>query len=914
MTNKIFYTLFICMLSVVVSTAQRLSPPIQNYSSVEYGAASQNWDIGVSEQGVIFSANNQGLLSFDGQRWELHALESGSIIRSVYPHKDRVYTGAYKEFGYWKKDGKGNMEYTSLIPLLGEYELQSEEFWEILSYRDAIYFRSFGAIYRYEENTIVPVANLLVNEMTVFNDKILVAVGRRGLHYLEEDGSLVPLPNQELIVGKAILDLQVHENKMLIGTRDGLFVFEQNEFQPYGDEALNEMLRQFELNEILEISGDELIIGTVKNGVLHYFENTGLLRTYNRNNGLQNNTVLAMNYEKGRVWLGLDNGIDVINMDSPISFYTDDTGELGSVYDLSFYRKELFLASNTGVYKLTDDNLELLEGAEGHAWNLKLEDNILYANHNTGTYIVTQDAFQPVDKRTGSFEITRFRNNKFLIANYTGIDLYDKNAGEVRLLNGVRFPVKQILQENPTTIWATDAYEGVYRIGISETGDSLTSVKKMFTEEGGKDYNARIHKVSNEIVVASNGRWYRYNSFRDSLEVLTEWERYSGYRLLEEENGLFWFVNSKSNTLIITNFNGSEVSIPSKLLGDRTVKKNERVLKVRDSVYYITLHDGFARIDLQRLYKSAQEEEVIAPLVQRLADSEHEYDLEETPHISRKNAKEVAFSAGLPVSDAVSLTYELHGTDSKMVSGEVDDGIIRFQNLPHDDYVLKLNALNSQGKPAASTEFKFVVDPPWYLKNGMKFLYVLLLLGLIGLVFWINKLKLQKHRRLLKERYAREHEERINAMEKEKLINEINLKRKELANSTMVAAKKNEVLMEIQGELNKDREKFSNQFRVKHIMNKINKAVKNKDEWKVFETNFNELHEDFFKDLLAAYPSLSSKDLKLCSYLKMNLTSKEIAPLMGISVRGVEVHRYRLRKKIDLDGKESLTNFLITNF
>ncbi len=902
------------MLGVFGATAQQLSPPIQNYSSVEYGAASQNWDIGMNEQGIIFSANNQGLLSFDGQRWELHPLESGSIIRSVYPHKDRIYTGAYKEFGYWKKDRKGIMEYTSLIPLLGEYELQSEEFWEILSYRDAIYFRSFGAIYGYENDTIVPVANTVVNKMTVYKDKLLVAVGRLGLHYLEEDGSLIPLPKQELIVGKAILDLQVHDDKMLIGTRDGLFVYEQKEFREYNDEKLNELLRQFELNEILEISGDELIIGTVKNGVLHYFEGSQILRIYNRNNGLQNNTVLAMNYEKGRVWLGLDNGIDVINLDSPIRFYTDDSGELGSVYDLSFYNNQLYLASNTGVYRLTHDELDLLQGAEGHTWNLQLEDNTLFTNHNTGTYVIRNSAFEPVDRRTGSFQITRFGENKFLIANYTGIDMYDKASGEVSLLNGVRFPVKQILQEDATTIWATDAYEGVYRIGITEEGDSLTSVKKMFTEESGKDYNARIHKVNNEVVVSSNGRWYRYNSFNDSLEVLKEWERYDAHRLLEETNGLFWFINSRDNTLIITDFNGSEVSIPSKLLGNRTVKKNESLLRVRDSVYYITLHDGFARIDLQRLYASAQNEEVIAPLVQQLADTEKVYDLNTVPHISRKNAKEVTFLTGLPVSDAVSLNYQLLGSGSGLVSGEVVDGVIKFQNLPHDDYTLKLNALNSQGEAAASTTFNFVVDPPWYLKNGMKFLYVLLLLGLVGLVFWINKLKLQKHRRLLKERYAREHEERINAMEKEKLINEINLKRKELANSTMVAAKKNEVLMEIQGELNKDREKFSNQFRVKHIMNKINKAVKNKDEWKVFETNFNELHEDFFKDLLAAYPSLSSKDLKLCSYLKMNLTSKEIAPLMGISVRGVEVHRYRLRKKIDLDSKESLTNFLITNF
>ena len=129
-----------------------------------------------------------------------------------------------------------------------------------------------------------------------------------------------------------------------------------------------------------------------------------------------------------------------------------------------------------------------------------------------------------------------------------------------------------------------------------------------------------------------------------------------------------------------------------------------------------------------------------------------------------------------------------------------------------------------------------------------------------------------------------------------------------------MAAKKNEVLMEIQGELTKGRGNLDGDYRMKQIMKRINRAINNRDDWKVFETNFNEVHEDFFKDLLEKYPELTNKDLKLCSYLKMNLSSKEIAPLLGISVRGVEVQRYRLRKKMGLDAKENLNNFLISRF
>lgn len=909
-----YYILIMCVLLFFNATSQQLTPPIQNYSSLQYNAASQNWDIKVDEQGIVYAANNKGLLSFDGQRWELYPLKSGSIIRSVLPHQGKIYTGSYKEFGYWEKDIKGVMQYQSLISLLGEYELQSEEFWQILAYNDAIYFRSFGAIYKYDGKTIYPVQQVVSRGMTVFNDRLVIALEEKGLFYLEENGNLEPLQNQEVLLDRSIVDILEYRESLLICTRDGLFLYDEKGSRAFPDRKLNAVLAGLELNHLIKNSDNELVFGTVKSGILHYNEGTGEIASYSRNEGLQNNTVLAMTQKNGKVWLGLDNGIDAIHLDSPIKFYTDDSGELGSVYDLAFHRDEVYLASNTGVYKLEEEDFKLLPDAEGHSWNLEAHNNVLYSNHNSGTYKIINDDFVPIDVRTGSFEIVPIDREQYLIGSYTGIDFYDDELKQIKRLNGINFPVKQLLFENPGTLWAADAYEGIYRIGINQRGDSTTFVKKVSADRQMGNYSARIFKINGQIAVLTNEKWYRYNVFTDGLELLREWHEFNGNRLLAEDNGLYWFINSAGNTLKITDFKGTELVVSSKMLNNRTVKDHERLVKRNDSIYYITLHDGFARLNLHELYSMRDNEYLSTPVIQELYDVEQNYDLTATPHISSKNAREVTVLAGLPVSDAIALKYELIGSDSEPVVGEVVDGVIRFQNLPHDEYKLQLSAVSSQNADPVLTSFRFVVDPPWYLQNYMKFMYVLLLFGVLGLIFWINRIKLQKHRRLLRLKYQQEHEERMNNLEKERLIHEITMKRKELANSTMMAAKKNEVLMEIQGELNKDRNKFSNEYRLKHIMSKINRAIKDKDEWKVFETNFNELHEDFFKDLLEKYPNLSNKDLKLCSYLKMNLTSKEIAPLMGISVRGVEVHRYRLRKKMNLDSSENLTNFLIANF
>lgn len=892
---------------------QELLSPIQNYNAVAYGAASQNWDIAIDSTGIIYTANHEGLLSFDGLQWELHELKSRSTIRSVYTLGKRIYTGSYKEFGYWERDLKGDLCYTSLTPLLNDHDMQNEEIWDILSFKGSIYFRSFGAIYKYDHHTIVPLANVITNAMVVLGDQLIVAVGQEGIFILDENGKLTPLPNQEMLAGQTVIDLAVDGYGLVAGTTSAIYTYSSNKLSQFKDKKLNNLLEQFELNHILKISDSELVLGTVKNGLIHYNYLTGKSKIYNRKSGLQNNTILGMAAGNGKIWLGLDNGVDVINLKSPIDFYTDDTGELGAVYDITYYKSKLYLASNTGVYELSVNGLELIEGAEGHSWNLKVIDDILYSNHNKGTYKIINNKFIPVERRTGSFDILKIPGDQksILIGNYTGISIYDPQTDLVKELEDINFPVKKVIFESPNVIWALHPYEGVFRIGLNHRNYKSRFIEKGKNDEG---FNGKtdLFTINNRIAVSKENTWFEYNPLRDSLVIFKELERFNDHKLLLEDGSKYWFMNMNTNALVLTDFKTKRISLAFWELNKRLVKGNENLIKLNDSIFYITLNDGFGRINVNVLSQVKKNENLSTPQIFKISDADGSYDLSKFIEIPYHKARAVKIKVGLPNSDPGTLQYNLIGKSSQ--EGSADQGMITFQNLSYGKYELELFALSSQQTASKITYLTFEVLPPWYLSNLMKFFYVFMAIGLIGIIYWVNQLKLKKHQMLLEQKFQKDHEERINKLEKERLINEITSKRKELANTTMMGARKNEVLMEIHGELNKDKDKFSNQFRLKHIMNKINGAIKNKDEWKLFETNFNELHEDFSKDLLKTYPKLSNKDLKLCSYLKMNLSSKEIAPLMGISVRGVEVHRYRLRKKMELDSNENLTSFLIKEF
>ncbi|MFZ0599112.1 MAG: LuxR C-terminal-related transcriptional regulator, partial [Flavobacterium sp.] len=154
-------------------------------------------------------------------------------------------------------------------------------------------------------------------------------------------------------------------------------------------------------------------------------------------------------------------------------------------------------------------------------------------------------------------------------------------------------------------------------------------------------------------------------------------------------------------------------------------------------------------------------------------------------------------------------------------------------------------------------------------------------------------------------------ENELNVQEYQKHILELELQTKssEVAGKSLSIAKQSEMIENIQSILNSEKD-------FNKLKSEIKKAIKinevNKHEWEIFETNLNQIHNEFIINLSKKYPNLTPKDIKLCIYLKMNLSSKEIAPMMNISFRGVELHRYRLRKKLGLSQDENLSKFLLS--
>lgn len=906
-------------LATLFLNGQDLLPPIYNYSLSEYRAGSKNWGLAVNAKGELYAANNQGLLYFDGKRWSLNRLPNKTVTRSLAVVDDKIYTGSYEEFGFWKKNEKGVLEYTSLTHLIKGRSFTSEEFWEILPVDDYIVFRSFSAIYVFKKGKMHVIdPPEVISDLISYNGKILVAAGGKGLYELAEN-KIVPLKNQELLVEKTITDMVRYKEGILVGTKlNGCYFFDGNELQPW-EAPLNQELKRHQLNKLLNLDGGMIALGTIKNGVYLYDSATGQSQVINRKSGLQNNTILSMARFRGQFWLGLDNGIARVRLNYPITYFTDQSGALGMVYDIAHHNNRLYLGSNTGVFYFDEGELKIIEGSVGHVWDLEVIEGDLICGHNTGTFMVADTYFEKISDISGGYEIKKVpeSNGVYIQGTYNGLVKFQKDGQgqwQGTKITGIGFPVKQLCFESPQIVWAAHPYKGLYRIHLDEQYGAVAKIQQFNGNDGiPSDYNIRLFNIKNQLVFYSEGKWFKYDPIMDQIIVFEEFQKFNNKELLHFDQNTFWFVAGDGiKEILRTDLKNDSLLLTDVPLQKRLAPDSQKMVRMGDSTLFVTLNDGFASIDQRKLKSQLDHMALPTPDINGINDEENRYAINKgSLDMPYHSSRIITIDLASPELMQARYHYELIGPESR--TGFVgDDGTLQFQNLPHGDYELAVSVVSIDNRTSPPNTIYFKIAPPWFLSNSMVALYIALGIAAIAGVRWYNRQKLKRKQREMVARLEKEQEQRLAELERQKLEKEIRLKQNELASTTLNIAKKNEMILELKNLLVMNKDKFSNSQRYRSFMKKLNNSIKDTEDWKRFEVNFKELHEDFFERLLKKYPNLTPKDLKLCAYLKMNLSTKEIAPLMAISIRGVEIHRYRLRKKLKIDSSENLSNFLIT--
>jgi len=906
--------------AVTVKVYSQFQLPVENFQLNTIGASDQNWGVTRAEDGSVYVANTMGLLRFDGLVWNLYQLPNKTVIRSVLALGDKIFTGSYEEFGYWQWDEFGDLKYNSLKTLVEGDQIKDQEIWKIKSIGDEVFFQSFGRLFKLKEQeiSVLELPSLLIS-INVVDNQLYLSSKSNGIFILQDD-VVVPVVDDEVLHKSNIISVSKKGANLFITTSlNGCFVYNKEEGLQEFKSEINNRIKEDLLNSFSVLEDGRMVFGTIKNGLYIASNQGSVLFHFNRENSLENNTVLNHStFDNKTLWIALDNGLSKVFLDQP-SYFKDKTGQLGVVYAVTEYQGKLFLGSNTGLYFVQNDMLHFVEGSQGQVWFLKVIDGELICGHNSGTFLVSEKSFERISDFAGGWTLKAFPNrpNEYVIGSYIGLAHLKKVKGRwisTRLIT-TTMPFRYVEFETPYVIWAAHAYKGLYRFKLNEDGsfDQMINFKnKGLTSE----YNVKIVNVNGGIRFKTNSGWMKYDEVLDELvedDLLNNSIGSNSSILFSETSGTQVGIKNNQGIFIKEHIlDTASVSVVNPIIHKKILIGKELLTKV-NSKTIINIVDGFSYVNTFEKDLKLQPARIAKIIVnQETVPLDYEVEL---PY--RNNSIEIYFTA--PKNEAYQYQYRLHHEDSWK---SLATNKLFLENLKERNYNLEYRVVNSNLNYSETSQFNFEVLPPWYATTLGYFIFTLIGLLIVGLIYLYQRRKLKRKEAQIKADFDRKQkllleEKEIEAQQKllelkaNALKSELKLKSKRLADSAMELGKKNEAFQNLRNELLHNREYINNEYWLKKVIRQINKEIEDKDQWALFERNFNQVHEEFFKKLAQINNKLTPKDLKLCAYIKMNLSNKEIAPLMNITVRGVETHRFRLKKKLDLK-EENIFEFIKT--
>ncbi len=948
----IFLSLIFVIISVICPTetngqfsvVYRSQPFVKNFTKAQYGGANQNWSITEDRDGILYFGNTYGLLEFNGAEWHLHTHPEITIVRSVFADSDgKVYTGSYEEFGYWKRNSYGELYYTSLSQkLLDPEDVSNVAIWRIMRMDDYIYLHSFSKIFVYNGEEIIKIIesdNTLL-PLFQYKGKPYVSILKTGLFFIDENLKLVKEPGPDFMSGLRIRNIfEMNDDTSIVFTEHNGIYLKIGELLVQPDNENNSILKNYHINRIIKINDHLFAIGTISNGVLVTDYLGNIQFRLDKSNGLQNNAVLALWKDSGNnIWIGLEEGIDFTDITSPFFIISDKTGKLGSVHCSVKYKYRIYLGTNHGLFYadwerlINQENTEFVAvpGLEGHVLSLDLMDGQLYCGFNLGTYIIDGNRTTRLSDIAGaSILVNPYNENIGYQGIYTGIALYVKESGIWKFSKVLSEgnEIKYIQADHEGNLWASSTYKGLQMHQLNHPGDSIINTITFGKKDGFiSDYHINVFKMGNTIVFSNGGSFFTYDHLNKRIVPYTWLNQQLGndsisHIIYAVNPSEYWFISRSS----LDQYNYLYDSLAPKyeikydFLQSSAVEYSENINKIDEGYYAIGLIDGFAILD----YSLVPASQLKLPLNNIRINKFECLNREGTakkveisptanPRISFRN-RNLLIDFSVPGLTKELLGFYYRFTDEEPWINLGINNVIRHNNLKPGSYLLKIKAEEVVSGRHTSVSFPFYISPPWYLSWAAIIAYFIILTigGLITRK--IITLRLQHHQKEYHEKIKRESEREMVQLKQEYLQRELRNKNKELINYTIMLDKRNELLERLKSiignELN-DLDAPSRKLQLK-LMKIIDHNISNRDDWQIFKVHFDAANSDYLEKLKTKHNNLTPSDLRFCGFLKMNLTSKEISSLLSISLRSIEVKRYRLRKKLSLDHGQNLVEYLM---
>ncbi|WP_081634893.1 ligand-binding sensor domain-containing protein [Lunatimonas lonarensis] len=951
---KVLLILLYSLVHGTLAIGQTLGLPFSRYyPSQEYRGGIQNYAITQSPDGLVYVANNFGLLEYDGIAWRRNTLPNGSKVRHVQlSESGLIYVAGQGDFGYFGPNETGRFAFYSLKEKLPEAYRNLEEVWHVFLSTDALLFCTDRQIFVFDATQTfrhVISTKSVFESFHVHGNRLFANEVGTGLHYYQR-GELLPLLGGAFFEDKRIASvIQISEDSRLVFTRsEGVFHMEGESIRPWNG-ALSSTV-----NTALQLENGHIAVGTQTEGLYIVTDRGETVLHLDNGHGLNNNVVLSLREDlSGNLWVGHSNGITLVELSNPFRKINRFSGLTGTGYHATLFEGRIYFGTNNGVYvqdspDRPSGDAVLVENSSGQVYQLKSIQGRLLVAHNDGAFWIRGNRAKRLEGPSGiwCFQPLAGHPNLLLVGGYKGLYLFEILPDDIRFLrqlSGFDESSRVIEQDESGYIWVTHGYKGVYRLRVDEKLERV-SVEEFGPETGLPTPTLNnVWRVGNRLVFTTQAGVFRFLEDKKQFERDSFFLDFFGpgvliHYLQEDPQGNVHFIAEDQVGVLEKRMDGSFLKhhevfnqlIP--LLNDdlqniAALRRNEVLFAANEGFVHFRMSDHryrpypYATL-IRGVYLTGVVDSLIYGGNLRMTGAGHSSIPPKIPYAKAN----IRFESSNPTpnnENELEFRYWLEGLEPGYGEwGKRSDRA--YTNLREGRYTFHVSSRNQFGEEAAEAVYSFEVLAPWYRSPLAYGVYLVVFCVLMVAGYRVVEKRYQKKAQRLKQASRRVIEEKesvlkttreeVEKLRTEKLRQEIQLKDKELATATMHLITKNGFIDNVKGNLTGIIKKSKNQEvknEIQKLIKHIEKNIAEDEDWEQFEIHFDQVHGDFMSRFKKSYPELSPQEIKLSAYLRMNLSTKEIAYLMNISVRGVEIARYRLRKKLTLQREDNLQEYIL---
>ena len=769
-------------------------PLIHNYNRRDFGAEVQQWDVIQDARGIMYFANNAGVLEFDGRNWRLIELPSRLGVRALAldsTGSGRIYVGAGGDFGYLVPDAAGQLQFTSLLPPEAKQDRSFDQvFTPVSAANGRVYFQARTKMCRWSGGQVdCRELDSALSRIFPANGKLYVQQQGVGLMEMKDD-SMHLVPGGDRFATEDIRIVLPYSSdaggRILVGLRGGeLFLQHGGAFEMFGPAVRDSRLEERLIDGTVLPNG-WFAFGTRFRGLLIVDRQGRLLNQVDRTAGLQDNYVHSVLADRqGGVWLALQTGASRVEVVSPFSVFDEASGLEPEWREVVKHQGRLYVRGYAGLFEaglqsarstlgqgqLGSLQFRRVQEIEGAVWSLlPFSDRLLVSSQNGIDEISNKHPRRIAGYPSMPLTMARSKTDPRRV--YVGLaeglaSIYHGDAGwqDEGRVDGIDETITSIAETKSGSLWLVSQRQRVLRVdfsGVDRTRPNARSPRIRVYPPGGDTLTGRIsiHEIGGRPVFLTDRRIVEFDEATGlfvavpALTMLADAGRRSFAWAVEDRQGNVWVASRRPGGVdfLRKQADGSyfldNAGLRQVLTWSVYPEKDSDVVWLCTPDYLLrydpSIRTAISPRDFTTLIRrvTADEDTVVyggAPMPDVPGDGSRGGADYVRPAFSY-GAHSLQFDFAATAFDAPELNeYQsrLEGFDREWSTwSRVPNRI--YTNLSPGDYRFVVRARDIHGQVTRDAMYSFSVLPPWYRSPWAYGAYALGFLGLLFLVRWFE--------------------------------------------------------------------------------------------------------------------------------------------------------------------------------